>query len=343
MASSNEMNQDNRTVFLVTIDTEGDYLWGSSKQISVHNASSLPRFQRLCESHGILPTYLVDYEMATSGEFREFGSDVIKRNTGEIGMHLHGWHSPPLVPLTSDDYRYHPYLIEYSFQVMEDKISLLTALLEDTFGLKIVSHRAGRFGFNESYAAVLIKHGYLVDCSVTPRVSWRGTSGDPAQKGGPDFTRFPESPYFVDLNDIGKPGNSRLLEVPVSIVKQSPFFFPAIYRGFRRIPVARHVIRKLFFDVSWLQPNGANRDQILQMVRSAVAHGKSHLEFILHSSELMPGGSPTFPTDRDIQVLYEHLEELFSLVSSICRPMTLRDYHSEFVTVSKTTPVDGAF
>jgi len=37
-------------------------------------------------------------------------------------MHLHAWNSPPLVPLTSDDFHYQPYLIEYPDPVMKEKI-----------------------------------------------------------------------------------------------------------------------------------------------------------------------------------------------------------------------------
>jgi len=325
----------NRIPFLVTIDTEGDHLWKNSHHVSVHNASYLPPFQRLCESYGITPTYLVDYEMAMSGEFQEFGNDLIRGDKGEIGMHLHGWNTPPLVSLTSDDCSFHPYLFEYPLQFMDEKISLMTGLLEDTFGLKVVSHRAGRFGFSESYAALLVKHGYLVDCSVTPWVSWRNTPGDPAQRGGRDYTRFPDSPYFMDLSDISRPGDSPLLEVPVSVVKKSPFFCPAISRKFIRIPRIRHVVKKIFSDVSWLQPNGANLKPMLWMIQSAAAAHKTHLEFLLHSSELMPGGSPTFRTDNDIRILYEHLEELFSLAHNVCRPMTLKNFHSQFVGAMK--------
>lgn len=327
-----------KTAFLVTIDTEGDNLWQNSQKIEVKNASYLPRFQKLCDSYGILPTYLVDYEMAMSGEFREFGNDVIRRSRGEIGMHLHGWNTPPPISLTADDGLFHPYLFEYPSQAMDDKVSFMTDLLEDIFSVKMVSHRAGRFGFSGGYAALLAKHGYRVDCSVTPRVSWRKTLGDPARKGGPDYTRFPENPYFVDLEDISRPGDSPLLEVPVSIVKKSPFFCPSVYYRFQRFPGVRRFFKKVFFEISWLQPDGANREEMLKIVRTAAADNRAHLEFIIHSSELMPGGSPAFGTEDSIRILYEHLEELFSLAGGMCRPMTLKTFYSLFTEAAKRTP-----
>ena len=87
--------------FLVTIDTEGDDLWGRPQLITTRNARHVQRFQRLCESFGLRPTWLTNYEMARCPHFLAFGRDVVRRGAGEIGMHLHAWNSPPLEPLGS--------------------------------------------------------------------------------------------------------------------------------------------------------------------------------------------------------------------------------------------------
>jgi hypothetical protein len=333
-------SNDHRPVFIVTIDTEGDNLWAKPRVISTQNAKFLPRFQRLCELYRLRPTYLANYEMATSKEFQAFGREIIRRNAGEIGMHLHAWNSPPIVPLTSDDHRNQPYLIEYPTAVMQDKIAFITELLEGTFGVKMVSHRAGRFSFNETYADLLVGHGYRVDCSVTPRVSWRTTLGAPAQQGGTDFLCFPDSPYFVNLSDISKPGESLLLEVPVSIIVRSPVFIPALIRRFGHISILGRPIKILCGRVSQLKPNGHNRNQMLHIMLRATKLGKPHLEFILHSSELMPGGSPTFPAERHIEKLYEDLEVLFSLASNTCKPATLKEYYNQLATERVVYPHD---
>ena len=94
---------------------------------------------------------------------------------------------------------------------------VLSNTLEDVFGTKMVSHRAGRFGFNAVYARALIDQGYRIDCSVTPGVSWRDHPGRPGGPGGPDYTGFPDEAYFVDPADVRRPGASPLLEVPVTI------------------------------------------------------------------------------------------------------------------------------
>ena len=101
-----------KPAFLITIDTEGDNLWQKNDSITTENAKYLPRFQAVCEKYGFKPVYLTNYEMAIDPFFIEFGQDVIARGTAEIGMHLHAWNSPPETPLTDNDWRYKPYLIE---------------------------------------------------------------------------------------------------------------------------------------------------------------------------------------------------------------------------------------
>ncbi|TBL38783.1 deacetylase, partial [Klebsiella oxytoca] len=78
------------------------------------------------------------------------------------------WNSPPIVALTDNDLHYQPYLIEYPKSQMRDKIAFMTDLLENKLQTKMLSHRAGRWAFNETYAQLLIEFGYQVDCSVTP-------------------------------------------------------------------------------------------------------------------------------------------------------------------------------
>src|SRR6266704_1388212 len=156
------------TPFIITIDAEGDDLWANPREITTRNAEYLPRFQSLCERFRFKPVYLANYEMAMSDVFVEFARDVVARGAGEIGMHLHAWNSPPLDPLTDDDFRYHPYLIEYPEPVMKEKIRILTSLLEDRLYQKMISHRAGRWAFDGRYAAMLRQSAHR----ASPKLRW---------------------------------------------------------------------------------------------------------------------------------------------------------------------------
>ncbi|HXG05480.1 MAG TPA: deacetylase [Candidatus Binatia bacterium] len=312
---------------LVTIDTEGDGLWWRPRRVETRNAAFLPRFQALCERYGLRPTYLTTYEMALSPRFRELGVDVLRRGTGEIGTHLHAWDSPPAYRLTADDLAHHPYLTEYPPAVMRAKIEYLSDLLEETFQVPMRSHRAGRWKLDERYARLLLERGYRVDCSVTPYVSWASKRGDPQGGGGADYSAFPDDPYFVNLDDIGRPGSSPLLEVPMTIRRRGSSLLRAIGRlG----PAARplRVLAGRLFPARWLRPNGRNVTQLLRLADVAVAERRRYVQCMLHSSELMPGGSPSFPSEASIERLYEHLEQLFGHVTRYGVGTTLADFHS---------------
>jgi len=303
-------DKKNKPAFLITIDTEGDNLWEQPREITTKNAAFLPRFQSLCEGYGFKPTYLTNYEMAKSDQFVEFGKDVQSRGTGEIGMHLHAWNSPPITPLTNDDFKYQPFLIDYPESVMRDKIAVMTDLLEEKFETKMLSHRAGRWSFNNIYAQLLIEHGYCVDCSVTPHISWQYV-------GGTDFSSYPESAYFVD-------SENRLLELPMTIMKYDR---SSLIKTLSELPQIGRGVRHFWPTTTWLLPSRRNLKAILALVQQAIAEKRPYIEFMLHSSELMPGGSPSFVNQRQIETLYQNMEILFATISKNFIGMTLKDYY----------------
>ncbi len=311
-----------KPAFLITLDTEGDNLWRNrSGKVTTHNVRFLPRFQALCEKYAFKPTWLTNYEMASDPAYVEFGRDLLARGQGEIGMHLHAWYSPPEYALTDDEWRYQPYLIEYPENVLRDKVAFMTDLLENAFQRKMTSHRAGRWAFNEVYARALIDQGYQVDCSVTPRVSWRNAQGAPQGQGGTDYSHFPDRAYFLDEQDISRPGDSPLLELPMSIQYRYGAFtnqLKKVWNGIRG--------RQRGPSVNWLRPVGGNLAQMKQVAEQTLAQGNDYVEFMLHSSEFMPDGSPTFKTEADIERLYDDLEGLFSWLATRTQGMTLTEF-----------------
>ena len=305
--------------FLITIDTEGDNLWSRPREVTTENSRYLPRFQELCERYGFKPTWLVNYEMAMCPVFRELGRDVLHRGTGEIGMHLHAWNSPPILPLTENDFLYQPYLIEYPEPVMRQKIDHLTDLLEDTFQTPILSHRAGRWAFDETYARLLLERGYKVDCSVTPHISWHHMKGDPHGRGGPNYVGFPQRAYFLDQTDLRREAKEGLLEVPMTIRPTARSVVPRLAHraiggpadGFRH-----RVAERLFPSVHWLRPNGRNLRNMIRLMDDCRESGIEAVEFMIHSSELMPGGHPKVSMEAHVDRLFAHMEELFGAASA---------------------------
>ena len=304
--------------FLITVDTEGDNLWARPRTVTTRNAASLPRFQALAERHGFRPTWLVNWEMAHAPACVEFLREVLARDAGEVGMHLHAWDTPPLEPLTENDARYHPFLTEYPETLMRAKIERLAGALEETFQRPMRSHRAGRWAFDGRYARLLRERGFTTECSVCPGVDWRATKGDPHGAGGPDYRTAPNEAYFVDEGDVSRarkePAPEALLETPMTIGEVRPRWAGPLVEWYSM----RHF---------WLRPNGRNGAAMQARVDEAVESGRGHLMFMLHSSELMAGGSPTFRDEAGIARMYTDVEALFAQAAARgCTGRTLDEF-----------------
>lgn len=305
------MGSNDMKYFIITIDTEGDNLWQwkIGDQITTENAKYIPRFQKLCEKYNFPPVYLTNYEMANDDFFVDYLSKKLRKGHCEIGMHLHAWNTPPIyaLPVRTDCQSGAPYLIEYPFEIMEAKIKTMTTLLEIRFGEKPVSHRAGRWATNDTYMRLLEEYGYLIDCSVTPGLDLSKLSpGQTPYFSGPDYSTFPHELYPVIYED------SALMEYPVTILKTRQFLMPdkKTARGW-----ARAFKRSIIGQSLWLRPNGNNTDAMLYLLSSVAKSDRRYVMFMLHSSELMPGGSPTFLTQDSIEHLYKQMNVVFEQVT----------------------------
>lgn len=284
--------------FIITIDTEGDEQWNPDAPCSTTNARYIPRFQELSEKYGFQPTWLTNYEMAEDPFYVAYMADKMKAGQCEIGMHLHAWNNPPEYSLLKINSQ-RDYLMEYPTSVMEEKIKILTDKLEDTFSTKMLSHRSGRWSTNEEYFRILDKYGYRFDCSVTPYVNWEdcvGVTGMP----GTDYSEFPTQPYKI-YGDI--------LEVPVSIRPMKYFASDAICSVHSFLHEVKWSVKTRS---AWLRPTKNPSFNALKKVLDVVEQDSDYAMFMLHSSELMPGGSPSFPDEKSIENLYCCIEKLFA-------------------------------
>jgi len=310
-----------RPVFVITVDTEGDNLWARPRTITTKNAQFLPRFQRLCESHGFKPTYLVNYEMAIDKEFQAFGHAVLQTNFGEIGTHLHASNSPPLAERKEWREGY-VYVTDLPDVLIHEKMSFLTKLLTDIFETKPVSHRGGRWALDGRVVRELIELGYLVDCTVTPGVTWRRNDWTP-QGCEPSYVGFGIHPYFSDPDDIRRPGISPLLEVPMTIRPNYRPLFQRIYDSIaKKSELTSRAISKLtgepymWFRMNYGHRAGHSLEDLKDLVDWALTENLPVVQFMIHSSELMPGGSPYFVDGREVEKLYSDLDNLFQHIAS---------------------------
>ncbi len=292
--------------FIITIDTEGDDMWSwhEGMPITTRNAAFLPRFQELCDKYGFKPTWLVNWEMMNDKVFSEYASQTLKDHRCEIGMHLHAWNTPPNYDLPKHKESGLPYLIEYPTDVMEEKIDTITRRFKEVFGFDPISHRAGRWGMDDRYFALLRKYGYKVDCSVTPFVSWTKSIGQTPGFAGPDYSK--------EKNKLSY--RNSVMEVPLSTMLSRKSF------------TNKEMDKKC--RVFWLRPQRNNLKSMLYLIKSKSQSKLDHLEFMIHSSELMPGGSPTFKTEEDIEKLYKDMDIVFNRISANYEGNGLGEYYS---------------
>ena len=304
-----------KKVFLITIDTEADNQWDINHECTTQNARFLPRFQELAEKYGYKPVWLTTYEMANDESFVKYFKNKQDNNLCEIGMHLHAWNNPPEYNLKKNK-NTRPYLIEYPFDIMEKKIMILDKLLTEKFEKKPISHRAGRWTTNKDYFELLKKYGYKIDCSMTPHINWEKNLGVSGQKGS-NYKNVSEKAFILDNN---------ILEVPVTIRKIRTFYFKNCTSLKRTIRSIQYFI---FGKKQWIRPD---KNFLIKEMKKAIDicdKNNEYIMFMIHSSELMPNGSPNFKTEEDIERLYKIINEIFEFSKNKGYiGMTLREYYN---------------
>ena len=72
-----------------------------------------------------------------------------------------------------------------------------------------------------------------------------------------------------------------------------------------------------------------------KVVKASIKSGCSYLEFMIHSSELSAGLSPTFKTTEDNNRLFDHMESLFEFISDFAYGCTLKEFYNLKVNEQK--------
>jgi len=308
---------------IITVDTEGDNSWSDGPdKLETRNAGYIQRFQVLCEKYGFIPTWLTSYEMIMDDVFVEYIRPRAHAGACEVGMHLHAWDSPPLCNprIASPGVNLHPFVTQYDRQDIIDKITHLTDLIEQRIGIRPRSHRAGRWVVDNEYLSLLSESGYVVDCSVTPHVNWIKCINDSLAA---DYTHASERAGYVSFEKGG-----RILEVPMSIK-----FLHRLHALDRSLSLAgriRSVIQFVLGSEYWFRLGISDINDMRAIIGASRAGNDPYLMFMIHSSELMPGGSPYFVDDESVEAMYNDLERLFVELSRDYAGISLGRYADSF-------------
>lgn len=308
--------------FIITIDTEFDngWQWQYGDEITTANSQYIPRFQELCEKYEFVPTYLITYEFAQDKQFVEYMKPKQIEGKCEIGIHPHAWNIPPFYKLEvrKDSSPGYVFLKEYPDEIIYQKIKTLTDEYVKQFGCAPVSHRAARWAMDQTYFEQLARNNILYDCSVTPLKDWSSAKGFSENSCGPNYLDHPQKAYRV--------GSTGIIELPMTVCMDHRFVLNEGGNTSKKRNIKNFIRSLKGKKALWLRPETDNLSDLLYIVHQAKKRNADYLMFMLHSSEMMPGGSPTFDTSEKIEKLYENLEILFAEIRKDFEGISVADY-----------------
>jgi hypothetical protein len=287
---------------VITIDVEEEGLFSGSYPRAgsgVANIAELRRLEFIPQEFGFPLTLLVTYPMAQDQTVRQRLISWHQEHGAEIGVHLHPWNTPPFEDL--------PYpepipTANLPLVLVEAKLRSLVNCLTETFPEPPRSFRMGRFDWSSGLLNLLPRFGLKVDSSMVP-LTIKGA-------GSQNFLA-PADPFWLDVPvSSGAP----LLEAPVTMVPVWAGSARALHRLAGLLPgnVGEALLsRYRFVGAAGIHPAWF---PLFSMRLAASLHRRRHgrvLTLFLHSSELLPGGSPDFPdgaaVDRMVQKLRDFL------------------------------------
>lgn len=320
-----------------TIDTEPDDQWAmpasahGPSTLTFANTRALGRLIGFLHERGLKATWLTSYSVA-----RDPASVRILRDAAaagdEIGGHLHAWETPPFA---AGDSSAHPYIYEYLPDVQRAKLHNMTRALEDAFGKRPVSYRAGRWGIEERGIDDLADAGYEVDSSVVPGYTFEGSKG--LEDGGPDFRGYlngrPQVPFRAgrlwevpaSTTTVGALGNGGVSSTVARFLSQRPDI------------VSRAAIKALSVSgamrLIWVRPLAHPRADLMKAALRLANTGASVINVMFHSSETHIGTSPRTRTPENVERLYGDLQAVATALLATGRivPRTLSEALAVFV------------
>jgi hypothetical protein len=254
------------------------------------------RLHPLFRSFGARPTYLLSPELLRNARCIEH---LAALEDCELGTHLHGELAEPGAfepDVTRAVQR------EYPPEVERAKLAWLTNAFREAFGRQARSFRAGRFGIGPHTVPILEELGYATESSVTPHVDWSDVSH------GLSFVGAPTQPYHPDPAHPDRPGDSALLEIPITI---------------RRPRLARVPLIGAWLEPRWLRPTKNDGAELIDIARQEIIEAQRLrpgspvvLNAMFHNVEAVAGASPYAASDVQARSIITNLAELLTFAHS---------------------------
>ncbi len=291
----------------ITIDTEEDD-WDNYFETtgSVDNIPALEPLQSLFSKYGAIPTYMINYPVASQKKSVDVLKSFVDAGVCEIGTHCHPWNTPPHdEALTAEN----SMMSNLDYGLLIQKMTYLHKTIEKNFGVSPITFRAGRWGFNEDVARCLVELGYKIDTSMSPFVDW-------SQQYGPDFRQSPTQPYYFDANNIRQPQvQGELLEIPPTVgYLQSNFRLCDAVKNkvnsgmLSKFKLLGMLDKLQLVNFHWLSPEAATGAEMVKLSKRFVKSDHDFLNMSFHSTSMLAGKNPFVKNEKDLKTLLENIE-----------------------------------
>lgn len=287
----------------VVIDTEEEFDWSqpfSRDNTATRSVAAQSRGQAIFDRFGLVPTYVVDYPVATNPAAVRVLREFQNSGRAEIGAHLHTWVTPPHREEVNTR---NSYQCNLPPELKHAKLEALTEAVEAAFDKAPAVFKAGRHGLGPVTARHLVKLGYKIDCSMLPHHDLRAD-------GGPDFTHAPDQPHWL-------PDVPELLEVPVTagffgaapwLARAAPHLFDNRHAAAAHLPGL--LARAGLVARSRLTPEGVSAAEQCRLLSSLVRSGRRTFTLVYHSPSLAPGNTPYVRSETDLAHFLATIEEV---------------------------------
>ena len=303
---------DGPPTLLVVIDTEEEFDWDgpfNRASTAVANIDSQHLAQDVFTAAGIVPTYAIDYPVATTPSAIAVLEPWRRTGQAEIGAHLHPWVNPPDEEAVT---AHHSFASNLAPDLMRRKLTILRDAITANYGAPPLVYKAGRYGIGPETPQILSALGFTVDTSVVPHLN-------SVDKGGPDFRALPDRPFMT---------GSGIAELPLSVhfnghlARFGREAYPLLAR-FERLRAPGIASRLGLLERLRLSPEDHSAADMKRQTQAAMAAGHRYFMLTYHSSSLMPGGSPYARTRADRDAFVATLTKYIEFFASISGWATL--------------------
>ena len=297
------------TYYTVTVDTEESWDWDAGFSVDagcVANIQQLERFDAAVRERGAVATYFTDYSVVADAAASDALLKVAEQGS-EIGLHIHPWNTPPFPdrePISPRNSFLHNLPRDLALAKLE---TVFTAFKE--IGIRPQSFRGGRYSTSDWIQQYLCNEGILADASILPMTTWQ-------DDGAPDYRSRDTYPRRLDY------GGSALWEIPLTIgfTRGGWPFWKKFYELASRSPLCNlrliGVAEKLLVSRVWLNLENFLGEKSLPLLHQLRRMQLPCINITMHSSSLVPGGSPYSKTEADVENLYDRLNSVLGTLQA---------------------------